>query len=52
MYQKKLLEKNFKIKIDYLEIRNLKNLKITKKIENSRLFIAYYLDNIRLIDNI
>jgi len=43
---------NYKIKIDYLELRNKKNLKISKKINNSRLFIAYYLNNVRLIDNI
>jgi len=43
---------NYKIKIDYLELRSTKNLKVSKKINNSRLFIAYYLNNIRLIDNI
>jgi len=43
---------NYKIKIDYLELRSAKNLKVSKKINNSRLFIAYYLNNIRLIDNI
>jgi len=43
---------NYKIKIDYLELRNKKNLKISKKTNNSRLFIAYYLNNVRLIDNI
>ena len=52
IYHKKQLEKNFKIKIDYLELRNIKNLKISKKIKNTRLFIAYYLNNIRLIDNL
>ena len=50
--QKKQLEINYKIKIDYLELRNKKNLKYTKKIINSRLFVAYYLNKIRLIDNI
>ena len=43
---------NYKIKIDYLELRNKKNLNISKKTNNSRLFIAYYLNNVRLIDNI
>jgi len=43
---------NYKIKIDYLELRNKKNLKISEKTKNSRLFIAYYLNNVRLIDNI
>ena len=51
-YQKKLLEKNFNVKIDYLEIRDTKNLKISNKNTNSRLFIAYYLNHIRLIDNL
>ena len=50
--QKKHLEINFKIQIDYLEFRNIQNLKITKKKNNSRLFIAYYLNNVRLIDNV
>ena len=40
-------------KIDYLEIYNLSNLKKTSLIsKNSKIFIAYYLNNIRLIDNI
>ena len=40
-------------KIDYLEIYNLKSLKKTNNLnKNSRIFIAYYLDKIRLIDNI
>ena len=52
IYNKKLLEKNFNVKIDYLELRNEKDLKLSKKIYYSRLFIAYYLKNIRLIDNL
>ena len=50
--QKVKLKNNYKIKIDYLELRNKKNLKVSKKTNNSRLFIAYYLNNVRLIDNI
>ena len=50
--QKKKLKNNFKIKIDYLELRNVKNLKISNTTKNSRLFIAYHLSNIRLIDNL
>lgn len=47
----------FHIKIDYLECRNLINLsnKITSKnltTKPFKIFIAYYLNNIRLIDNI
>ncbi len=50
--QKKELKNNYKIKIDYLELRNIKNLKISSTNKNSRLFIAYYINNVRLIDNI
>jgi len=50
--QKKELKNNYKIKIDYLELRNINNLKISNTKKNSRLFIAYYLNNIRLIDNL
>ena len=51
-YSKKKLEMSLKIKIDYLELRNIKNLKVSKTKNNSRLFIAYYLNNVRLIDNL
>ncbi len=50
--KKKELTSNFKIKIDYLELRNINNLKISNTKKNSRLFIAYYLCNVRLIDNL
>ena len=50
--QKRQLEENYKIKIDYLELRNKDNLKSSKKIRKSRLFIAYYLNKVRLIDNL
>ena len=39
-------------KIEYLEIRNLKNLSNKLSKNNSKIFIAYMQDNIRLIDNI
>ncbi|MDC1093001.1 pantoate--beta-alanine ligase [Pelagibacteraceae bacterium] len=40
-------------KIDYIENYDLKNLKRTKNINNKfKLFFAYYINNIRLIDNI
>ena len=51
-FQKNKIEENFNIRIDYLELREIKNLKISKKNKNSKLFIAYYLNNVRLIDNI
>ena len=45
------LEKKYNIDIEYLEIRDKKSLNNSKKIENSKIFIAYYLNKIRLIDN-
>ena len=53
LLQKKieLLKKNFDIKIDYLEIRQKNNLKTSLNIKNSKIFIAYYIDKVRLIDN-
>ena len=49
--KKKELIKRFNLNIEYLEIRNKKNLQPTYKIKNSKIFIAYYLNKIRLIDN-
>ena len=48
---KSLVKKN-NIKLEYLEFRNLKTLKTSNTFKNSRLFIAYYLQNVRLIDNL
>jgi pantoate--beta-alanine ligase len=48
---KRNMEKIFKIKIEYLELRDEKNLLISNKLNGSRLFVAYYLKGIRLIDN-
>ena len=45
-------QKQFKIKIEYLELRDINNLKLSNVINTSRLFVAYYLDGIRLIDNL
>lgn len=41
-------------KIDYLEIRSEENLKLIEKLDNqkSRIFIAAYLEEVRLIDNL
>ncbi len=47
----KLLKKNFDIKIDYLEIRKKNNLKSSSTIKNSKIFIAYFINKVRLIDN-
>tara|TARA_B110001450_G_scaffold204162_1_gene193813 strand:- start:1184 stop:1999 length:816 start_codon:yes stop_codon:yes gene_type:complete len=48
---KKELIKEFNIKIDYLECRNLKNLSLNLQKKIFKLFIAYYLNGVRLIDN-
>ena len=39
------------MKIDYLEIRDEKNLLPSSKNKDARLFVAFYIDNIRIIDN-
>ena len=51
-HKKNKLKNSYKIKIDYLELRNRKNLELSKTTNNSKLFIAYYLKNVRLIDNL
>ena len=53
LLQKKveLLKKNFDIKIDYLEIRKKNNLKSSLNLRNSKIFIAYFINKVRLIDN-
>ena len=48
---KKKLENKYNIKIDYLEFRDEKNLKLNNFKNNYRLFVAYTIDNVRLIDN-
>jgi pantoate--beta-alanine ligase len=48
---KKDFERLFKIKIEYLENRNTKNLKISNKSQKSKIFLSYYYKGIRLIDN-
>ena len=47
----KSLNKEFKIQIEYLELRNIFNLKLATSIKNSKLFVAYKIGNVRLIDN-
>jgi len=44
-------ENFYKIRIDYLEIRDFKNLKKVQSKKGFRLFIAYWIGNVRLIDN-
>ena len=47
----KYLEKNYKIKIEYLEFRNENNLLLSDFRKKYRLFVAYKIGKIRLIDN-
>ena len=49
--KKKELKKKYGIKIEYLELRNTKDLKLTNKVKNAKIFIAYYINSVRLIDN-
>ena len=48
---KKEIKKEVDIKIEYLEARNIINLKSNIMHKKFKLFVAYYIDNIRLIDN-
>ncbi len=45
------IESIYKVKIDYLEYRNEKNLKLNNFKKKYRLFVAYSINKIRLIDN-
>ena len=49
--KKKELNKVYDISIEYLDLRNKYNLNISNRTNNSKLFIAYYLNKVRLIDN-
>ena len=49
-FKKQILENSIN-KIDYIEIRNENNLEITSVYSESRLFIALYIGEIRIIDN-
>ena len=49
--KRKELKKEFNISIEYFELRNKFNLNKSNEIKNSKIFIAYYLNEIRLIDN-
>ena len=52
LMKKKELSRMYKFKIEYLELRNINNFKLSIKLKNSKLFIAFYSGKIRLIDNI
>ena len=49
--KKEELKNLFNIQFDYLELRNKFNLRASNKVKNSKLFIAYYINKVRLIDN-
>ena len=49
--KKKNLISLYNVNIEYLELRKKKNLKKTNEIKNSKIFIAYYLNKVRMIDN-
>mgnify|MGYP001264415710 CR=1 FL=1 len=49
--KKKELNKLFNIKVEYLELRNKDNLNISKNFKKSKIFIAYFIKKVRLIDN-
>tara|TARA_B100001059_G_scaffold149918_1_gene149746 strand:- start:579 stop:1391 length:813 start_codon:yes stop_codon:yes gene_type:complete len=49
--KRKELMSSFNIKFDYLELRNLLSFKNSNKVKNSKLFFAYYINKVRLIDN-
>ena len=49
-FEKKLINK-FNIKIEYLECRNLINFTTNLNKKPFKLFISYYINNVRLIDN-
>ena len=49
--EKNELSKLLKVKIQYFELRNAHNFKISSKIKNSKIFVAFFIDKVRLIDN-
>ena len=49
--KKKELINLYNIRIEYLELRNISNLQNSVKLRNAKLFFAYYMNSIRLIDN-
>jgi pantoate--beta-alanine ligase len=52
IFKKYKLKKTFEVKIEYLNLRNKFDLRNSNKTKNSKLFIAYYINKVRLIDNV
>ena len=48
---KKDFERFFNIKIEYLENRHTNDLSLSNKYNGSKIFLAYYYKEVRLIDN-
>ena len=51
LQEKKIIKETYNVKVEYLELRNEQNLLISYKSTKSRIFLSYYLEGIRLIDN-
>ena len=49
--KKENLTNLYNVDVEYLELRKKDNLKKSNKIRNSKIFVAYYLNKIRMIDN-
>ena len=49
--EKRNIQEIFNVKIEYLELRNEKNLLLSNKSFQSKIFVSYYFKNIRFIDN-
>ena len=49
--KKNRLEKLFNISVEYLDLRKINSLKKSNNMYNSKIFIAFYINKIRLIDN-
>jgi pantothenate synthetase len=49
--EKSELSKLFKVKIQYFELRNTYNFKVSNMIKNSKIFVAFFIGKVRLIDN-
>ena len=49
--KRKELTNLFNINFDYMELRDVLNFKNSNKVKNSKLFVAYYINKVRLIDN-
>tara|TARA_B100000902_G_scaffold209778_1_gene199609 strand:- start:1296 stop:2108 length:813 start_codon:yes stop_codon:yes gene_type:complete len=49
--KKNQLSKTFDINIEYFELRNFFTFRSSNTIKDSKLFISYYMDKVRLIDN-